>query len=94
MNKTITILPTIHINGSSAESLTKDYSHARRAVQEASIALMSVDFNARDYYVQGPSAWTEAVKQRHDIYEHLSAAFDAMQEHELYCSQFIKEIRP
>ena len=94
MNKTTTILPTIHLNGSSAKSLTDDYSRARRAVQEASIALMSVDFNARDYYVQGPSAWTEAVKQRHDLYQHLSDVFDALHEHELHCSKFIKEIRP
>ena len=94
MNKTTTILPTIHLNGSSAQCLTDDYSHARRAVQEASIALMSVDFNSRDYYVQGPNAWTEAVKQRHDLYQHLSEVFDALHEHELHCSQFIKEIRP
>jgi hypothetical protein len=94
MNKTTTILPTIHLNGSSAQSLTDDYSHARRAVQEAITALMSVDFNSRDYYVQGPNAWTEAVRQREEIYQHLSDVFDALHEHELHCSQFIKEIRP
>ena len=94
MNKKTTILPTIHSNGSSAQSLTEDYSHARRAVQDAMIALKAVDFNARDYYVQGPNAWTEAVKQRHDLYQHLSDVFNALHEHELHCSQFIKEIRP
>ena len=90
MNKTITILPTIHSNGSSAKSLTEDYSHARRAVGEAMTALKAVDFNARDYYVQGPTAWTQAVSQRHDIYQHLSDAFNALHEHEMHCSQFIK----
>ena len=91
MNKKTNILPTIHSNGSSAKSLTVDYSRARRAVQEAMIALMSVDFNARDYYVQGPTAWTQAVSQRHDIYQHLSDILDALHEHEIHCSQFIKD---
>ena len=94
MNTKSTILPTIHSNGSSAQCLTEDYSHARRAVQEAITALKAVDFNARDYYVQGPNAWTEAVKQRHDLYQHLSDVFNALHEHEIHCSQFIKEIRP
>lgn len=84
------ILPTIHLNGTSAKSLTEDYTQARRAIQEAMNALQAVDFNARDYYVQGPAAWTAAVQQRHDVYEHLSAAFNAMHEHETHCSQFIK----
>jgi hypothetical protein len=94
MKSTSLILPTIHSNGSSAKSLTEDYTQARRAVQEAINALQAVDFNARDYYVQGPATWTEAVRQRHDVYEHLSAAFNALHEHETHCSQFIKEIRP
>ena len=85
------ILPTIHLNGTSAKSLTEDYSHARRAVQEAMTALEAVDFNARDYYVHSnPAAWTQAVSQRHDIYQHLSDAFNALHEHEIHCSQFIK----
>ena len=90
MKPTSVILPTIHINGTSAKSLTEDYAQARRAVQEAVNALRAVDFNARDYYVQGPGAWTAAVQQREDVYQHLSAAFNALHEHETHCSQFIK----
>ena len=85
------ILPTIHLNGSSAQSLTEDYSHARRAVQDAMTALKAVDFNARDYYVHSnPAAWMLAVLQREEIYQHLSDAFNALHEHEIHCSQFIK----
>ena len=95
MKPTSLILPTIHSNGSSAQCLTEDYSHARRAVQDAVTALKAVDFNARDYYVHSnPAAWMQAVRQREEIYQHLSDAFDALHEHEIHCSQFIKEIRP
>jgi hypothetical protein len=90
MKHTSLILPSIHLNGTSAKSLTEDYTQARRAVQQAINALQAVDFNARDYYVQGPAAWTEAARQRQDIYQHLSAAFNALHEHESHCSQFIK----
>jgi phosphoribosylformylglycinamidine (FGAM) synthase-like enzyme len=91
MNTKSKILPTIHLNGSSAQCLTDDYSHARRAVQEAITALKAVDFNARDYYVHSnPAAWMQAVRQREEIYQHLSDAFNALHEHELHCSQFIK----
>lgn len=89
-NKTI-ILPTIHSNGSSAKSLTEDYCQARRAVGEAITALKAVDFNVRDYYVHpDPAAWTQAVSQHDDIYEHLLDAFNALHQHEMHCSQFIK----
>ena len=90
MKSTSLVLPTVHVNGSAAKSLMQDYTLARRAIQGAITALRAVDFNSRDYYVQGPAAWPAAVQQRQNVYEHLSAAFDAVREHEIRCSQFIK----
>ncbi len=78
------------LDGWKKMGLMQDYTLARRAIQGAITALRAVDFNSRDYYVQGPAAWPAAVQQRQNVYEHLSAAFDAVREHEIRCSQFIK----
>ena len=53
-------LPTIHLNGTSPEMLRRGYEDARLAVSAAMQALSRIEFNARDYYVQGPAAWRVA----------------------------------
>lgn len=53
-------LPTIHLNGTSAKDLFSGYRAAMDALQDAQEALGKIEFNARDYYVQGPEAWTQA----------------------------------
>jgi flavin-binding protein dodecin len=55
------IKPTIHLNGSSRESLTEKYLNAASALREALIQLEAAEPNARDYYVQ--DSYTFAIAQ-------------------------------
>jgi len=57
-------LPTIHSNGTSKKMLTDGYDLAADTLEDFIAAYGSVEFNARDYYVQGPDAWTKALKER------------------------------
>ena len=56
-------IPTVHLNGTGKEMLTKGYTEAYHALQAAEQSLCEIEFNARDYYIQGPDAWTEAKKE-------------------------------
>jgi len=56
-------IPTIHMNGTGKRMLVEGYENAYHALREAQKALSKIEFNARDYYVQGPQAWTEARKE-------------------------------
>lgn len=62
------IFPTLHLNGSSADSLIKDYQEAADAAYEAVKALGNVDFHGRDYYTQDTDG--KAFQQARD--EHLA----------------------
>jgi hypothetical protein len=64
-------LPTVHLNGTGREMLVKGYEQAYEAIRETSKALSKIEFNARDYYVQGPEAWQEAVEEMHARHESL-----------------------
>lgn len=54
------LTPTIHLNGTSAESLLKTSDHAIRKLREAISALGEAMPNARDYYHQGSEAFYQA----------------------------------
>ena len=56
-------LPTVHMNGTGRRMLKEGYEKAWWAIREAENALRNIEFNARDYYVDGPEAWPEAVKE-------------------------------
>lgn len=58
------LVPTIHLNGSSGERLLEQYAAAADAVRKAIDMLCDVDFNARDYYVQG-SEVPQAAQREH-----------------------------
>ena len=58
--------PSIHLNGSSAESLLEGYAEAYKALVTAHGILRATAPNARDYYVQGPNAYAQAVKEHDD----------------------------
>ncbi len=62
-------LPTIHLNGTGPDTLLEGYLGAYRALDAADAALRSVEFNARDYYVQGPSAFQAAQAERLQQFE-------------------------
>jgi hypothetical protein len=55
--------PTIHLNGSSPDSLIEENLAALRALQAAVEALQAASPNGRDYYVSGPEAYPQARKE-------------------------------
>ncbi len=57
------IKPTIHLNGSSAETLAHGYTEAIRRVADALEGLARCAPNARDYYVQGDHAFAAASRE-------------------------------
>jgi hypothetical protein len=69
----MTTLPTIHLNGTSRQELLDDYLQALNTVRDAIKALDKIEFNARDYYVQGPNAFEHAREERQAQYSHLWA---------------------
>jgi len=52
--------PTVHINGTSKESLTKQWCDAHEACREALRKLAEAAPHGRDYYPQGPDAYYQA----------------------------------
>lgn len=56
-------IPTIHSNGTSWKALLAQIVKAARDVRHAEDALREAWPNARDYYVEGPDAYREAVKK-------------------------------
>ena len=56
-------LPSIHLNGTSAEALERQYENASTALVAAIEALCEASPNGRDYYVQGASATQEAIAE-------------------------------
>lgn len=60
-------LPTIHLNGTGAQTLRDHYERADDALYEFIEAFQAIEFNARDYYVDGPEAWGKAVEARQEI---------------------------
>lgn len=58
------MLPTIHLNGTSQESLHAGYREALQSIQSAIDALARIPPHGRDYYPQGPHAYAQA----HDEY--------------------------
>lgn len=57
---TTTMLPMIHMNGTSAAELEEQADRARTALMAAQDALTAAAPNARDYYVIGPDAFRTA----------------------------------
>ncbi len=76
-------LPTIHSNGTGKNTLEHDYMNARARIMDALRAFEAIEFNARDYYPQGPNAFTAAREERAvmarklvDVREYLTAHTD------------------
>ena len=74
-------LPTIHMNGTSKRMLLEGYDDAQFAIRQAHDKICKIEFNARDYYPQGPDAWTEAVKERTEILRKLEEVRDYLLKH-------------
>jgi hypothetical protein len=68
MSKDAFATPTIHMNGTGATMLVDGYEAASSALQAFQDAFDRVEFNARDYYVQGPDAWSQALDEREAVF--------------------------
>ena len=64
-------LPTLHMNGTGFDMLFSGYDQAEDKLNELTDAFGNIEFNARDYYVQGPDAYTKAREERQAIYAKL-----------------------
>jgi len=64
-------LPTIHRNGTGAQSLADEYHAVARALRLAGEALDNATCNARDFYPQGDEAWSVARKERDEAFRKL-----------------------
>lgn len=67
----MTTLPTIHLNGTGAQTLFDEYRTAMKAVRLAASVLTSATCNARDFYPQGDAAWARARDERADAFRKL-----------------------
>lgn len=57
------IKPTIHLNGTSADELLKNYRAAYNAILNAQAALQQTAPHGRDYYVQSGDSIAVAISQ-------------------------------
>lgn len=56
-------IPTIHLNGTSKKTLLEWYEAAYAALGKAADALAEAAPNGRDYYPQGPDAYSKAAAE-------------------------------
>ena len=57
------ITPTIHMNGTSKKDLLEGYCKIMHALHETLARMQEYSPNARDYYVQSPTAYAAARDQ-------------------------------
>lgn len=69
-------LPTIHLNGTGADSLHQEYTRAWQALVNARAALVEATCNARDFYPQGDHAFTDARFERSEALAKLEDVID------------------
>lgn len=67
------MLPTIHSNGTSPKSLLEDYMKASASLRQAIHDLEEAGPNGRDYYPQGPGAFTVAQEEHENRLERLES---------------------
>jgi hypothetical protein len=72
------MVPTIHRNGTSKESLLEGYIAAGYAVQTALAALCETAPNGRDYYPQEIGALTKATMEHNARESHLRAVLSEL----------------
>lgn len=72
----MTTKPTIHLNGTSAQSLFDEYHAFYKALDSAASYLASATCNPRDFYPQGENAWPQARAERDQAFELLKQLQD------------------
>jgi hypothetical protein len=76
----MTIIPTVHLNGTGYDTLYEEYNAAYDAVKKAIDAMYDTTCNGRDYYVQGGSAYYRARDERQAAIDKLSKVKDYLAE--------------
>ena len=91
----IPTLPTVHINGTGAETLRAEYEDLYEALQAAEAKLLEVTFNGRDFYPQGFEAYLRARLERSEMLAKLREIMDyaaAWHDHaSAHCRQAISD---
>ena len=82
----MTTLPTIHLNGTSAGSLEREYHQVRVRIQDAISALEGATCNQRDFYPQAPDAWLQARTERAHAFALLQQVCDYVEEWEAHAA--------
>jgi len=78
-------MPCIHMNGSSEDSLRRQYQELFEAVSEALIKLLyDVDFHQRDYYPLGDEAWDKAYQEREEVKKAMDTVYQYAKQHMLF----------
>ena len=77
--------PTIHLNGTGFTDLRDGYAAAYDAIDKAIDALAKAELNGRDFYVQGPGAYSQARAER-------DAAFDKLRQAQAYVEEMLSGI--
>ena len=80
MPQTLTT-PTVHLNGTGFDSLWQGYDEADDKLIELRDTFGQIEFNARDYYPQGPDAWNKAVDERQAINQKIRDIKNYLDEH-------------
>lgn len=87
MIKSDLTLPTIHLNGTGRATLLADYKAAYDKLIEFRDAFQSIEFNARDYYVQGPEAFQYARAKRDIMKEEIAILMQYLEDHLAHISE-------
>ena len=77
-------LPTIHLNGTGADSLCQEYRAVRKAIAAAADALQAATCNQRDFYPQEPGAWEQARAERAEAFRLLQQVSDYAEHWEMH----------
>jgi len=77
-------LPTIHLNGTGADSLYAEYRAVRKAITAAADALAAATCNARDFYPQDPGNWQQARSEREEAFKLLQQVSDYAEQWEMH----------
>ena len=91
----MTTLPTVHINGTGAETLRAEYQALSKALQAAEDRLLAATCNGRDFYPQGRDAYYAARFERDGMLAKLREVMDyanAWRDHAIsHCRQAISD---
>lgn len=80
----MTTLPTIHLNGTGADTLRQEYYELRQAVDAAAERLSTATCNLRDFFPQGPDAWQRARLERAEMFHLLRMVSEYAEAWELH----------